>query len=45
MVYCEDKQYNKKYNKNMFRIKGGFTSWHALYLMVPFFAAALIPYM
>jgi Lysophospholipase L1 and related esterases len=44
MVYCEDKQY-KKYNKNMFRIKGSFTAWHALYLMVPFFIVALIPYM
>jgi hypothetical protein len=44
MVYFEDKQY-KKYNKRMFRIKGGFTSWNALYLLVPFFVAALIPYM
>jgi lysophospholipase L1-like esterase len=44
MVYCEDKQY-KNYNKGMFRIKGSFTSWHALYLMVPFFVAALVPYL
>jgi lysophospholipase L1-like esterase len=44
MVYHEDKQY-KKYNKSMFRLRGHFTSWHALYLLVPFFVAALIPYM
>jgi lysophospholipase L1-like esterase len=44
MVYSEDKQY-KKYNKGMFHIKGGFTSWNALYLLVTFFVGALIPYM
>jgi lysophospholipase L1-like esterase len=44
MVYVEDKQY-KKYNKGMFRVKGGFTGWNALYLLVPFFVGALIPYM
>jgi lysophospholipase L1-like esterase len=29
----------------MFRIKSGFTAWHALYLLVPFFMTALIPYL
>jgi lysophospholipase L1-like esterase len=44
MVYFEDKQY-KKYNKGMFRVKESFTGWNALYLLVPFFVMALIPYM
>ncbi|MDR3125685.1 MAG: SGNH/GDSL hydrolase family protein, partial [Candidatus Nomurabacteria bacterium] len=29
----------------MFCIRGSFTSWNALYLLVPFFVLALIPYM
>ena len=41
MMYREDKQYNK----NTFRLSRGFTKWHALYLLVPFFIAAFIPYM
>jgi lysophospholipase L1-like esterase len=43
MVYYEDKQY-KKYNRAMFSVRGRFTGWHALYLFVPFFILALIPY-